>query len=287
MKDETDVLTEQLPLDSAGSRLRRAREEAKLTVEQIAAETRIPQRHILTLESGDYAALPSRAYAIGFSRSYAKAVGLDDREITDHVREELARASGAGRSEAQKFEPGDPARVPSRGLAWLTALAAVLLLVGGFSFYRSYFAPGLGPAPLTDTADLAAQAEAQALPVQANATTTAITGGEVVFTAIEDGVWVKFYDAAGTQLMQKQMALNERYTVPADAEGPQLWTGRPDALQITVGGRQVPKLAEAQRIVRDVPVTASALLARNDVAASVVPTNGASPPVADPPASGT
>jgi glycine dehydrogenase subunit 1 len=28
--------------------------------------------------AGDFAALPSRAYAIGFTRTFAKAVGLDD-----------------------------------------------------------------------------------------------------------------------------------------------------------------------------------------------------------------
>jgi cytoskeleton protein RodZ len=272
MEDAAEVTNEQLALDSAGMRLRRAREKAKLSIEQIAAETRIPQRHIHTLESGDFARLPSRAYAIGFSRSYAKAVGLDAAEITDQVRGELARASDDQRGEGRKYEPGDPARVPSRGLAWLTALAAVLLLVGGFSFYRSYFAPGLGPAPLTDPAEEIAARPATATAQAAAATAAVPVGGEVVFTAIEDGVWVKFYDAAGAQLMQKEMAVGERYTVPADAEGPQVWTGRPDALRITVGGRDVPKLAEEQRIVRDVPVTASALLARNDVAA-----NGAAP----------
>ncbi len=283
MENETDVVHEQLPLDSAGMQLRRAREKAKLTIEQIAAETRIPQRHIKTLESGDYASLPSRAYAIGFSRSYAKAVGLDDGAITDQVRLELSRVGG-DRGEGQKYEPGDPARVPSRGLAWLTALAAVLLLVGGFSFYRSYFAPGLGPAPLTDPAEPAAQADAVAqAPV---ATATIPGGGEVVFTALEDGVWVKFYDASGRQLMQKEMAVGERYVVPADAEEPQVWTGRPDALRITVGGRDVPKLSEEQRIVRDVPVTASALLARNDVAVGTV-TSSSAPDGVEPATSAT
>ena len=78
--------------------------------------------------------------------------------------------------------------------------------------------------------------------------------------------------------MQKQMALGERYVVPADAAGPQLWTGRPDALSITVGGRAVPKLAEAQTIMRDVPVSAQALLARGGTpSAEASPSAGRSP----------
>ena len=64
-----------------------------------------------------------------------------------------------------------------------------------------------------------------------------------MFTSLEDGIWVKFYDKGGRQLMQKQMALNERYVVPAQAEGPQVWTGRPDALQITVGGKPAADVA--------------------------------------------
>ena len=82
-----------------------------------------------------------------------------------------------------------------------------------------------------------------------------------LYSIDESGV-LRHWDAAGKQLMQKQMALGESFTLPADAQGPMLWTGRPDALAITVGGRQVPKLAEEERVMKDVPVTAAALLAR-------------------------
>ena len=255
MTEETDIEAEQLPLDNTGQRLRRAREAAGMTVEQLAAETRIPQRHIETLERGEFASLPSRTYATGFSRTYARAVGLDENEIIAQLRSELGESMGE-RMSAPRYEPGDPARVPSRGLAWLSLLAIVLLVAGGYAFYRSYFAPGLGPAPLQ-----APEAEATEV-VSPKAPAPADVTGQVVFTALEAGVWVKFYDKHGRQLMQKQMDANERYVVPADAEGPQIWTGRPDALRITVGGKPVPKLSEEDRVVKDVPVSAAALLAR-------------------------
>jgi hypothetical protein len=99
------------------------------------------------------------------------------------------------------------------------------------------------------------------------ASPAAAPAGPVVFTALEDGVWVKFYDASGQQLLEKELARGESYTVPVEASGPKIWTGRPDALTITVGGRTVPKLAEAQVTMKDVPVSAEALLARAAVAA--------------------
>lgn len=258
MIEQKDAVADQLPLDNTSQRLVRARKAAGMTVEQLAAETRIPQRHIEAIEQGDFDRLPSRTYAIGFSRTYAKSVGLDDKEVAAQLRSELGEADQK-RTSSQQYEPGDPARVPSRILAWLSAAAVVLLLVGGYTFYRSYWAPGTGPAPL---AEPAAPASSPAPAASAGAGAAQATGGQVVFTSLDDAIWVKFYDANGVQLMQKQMAKGERYAVPADAQGPQVWTGRPDALAITVGGQPVAKLSDDDVVVKDVAVSAEALLAR-------------------------
>ena len=260
MIEQTDAVADQLPLDNTAQRLVRARKAAGMTVEQLAAETRIPQRHIEAIEQGDFDRLPSRTYAIGFSRTYAKSVGLDDKEVAAQLRSELGEADQT-RTTAQQYEPGDPARVPSRSLAWLSAAAVVLLLVGGYTFYRSYWAPGTGPAPLAEPA-APASSPAPAASAGAGAGAAQATGGQVVFTSLDDAIWVKFYDANGVQLMQKQMAKGERYAVPADAQGPQVWTGRPDALAITVGGQPVAKLSDDDVVVKDVAVSAEALLAR-------------------------
>ena len=262
MSDELNEAPGELPLDGAGGRLRRAREAAGLTLDQVAGETRIPLRHLEVIERGDFEALPARTYAIGFSRTYAKAVGLDQREIAQQVRDELGVGGARETARESSFEPGDPARVPTRGLAWFSAFAALLLVAGGFAYFKDYFFPGAGPAPLT--APEAPQPPPRAAASAAATPAAAPPAGPVVFTALQEDTWVKFYDANGEQLMQKQMAKGESYTVPAGAEGPQIWTGRPYALAITVGGRSVPKLSEEDEIVRDVPVSAEALLARGE-----------------------
>ena len=259
-----EEFAEQPVSENVGERLRAAREARGLTLAQVAGETRIPQRHLQTIEAGDFTALPARTYAISFSKNYARMVGLDQNEVAAMVRAELDALDPSPRLRPAGFEPGDPARVPSRTLGWLSVIAVVLVLAGLFAFYQTFISPAAELPSLVDedkAAQAAAAAERQREPASA-ATAPAATGGEVVFTALEEGVWVKFYDADGRQLMQKQMALNERYTVPADASGPQLWTGRPDALAITIGGRPVSRLAEQERVMRDVPVTAEALLAR-------------------------
>jgi cytoskeletal protein RodZ len=266
-----DLADEERPpeVGGIGAQLKAAREARGLTLEEVAAETRIPQRHLLTIEAGDFSALPARTYAIGFSRTYARAVGLDDKDVADLVRAELDAQSAGPRHRAQGFEPGDPARVPSRLLGWLSVLAVVLVLAGLFAFARSFFAPA------AELPSLIEQDKAEQAPAQQRAAPPAAAApasGQVVFTALADRVWVKFYDASGKQLMQKEMARGERYVVPADANGPQLWTGRPDALAITIGGRAVPKLAAEEQVMRDVPVSAAALRARARPAAQPSPT---------------
>lgn len=255
----------------AGTQLRETREAKGLTLEAIAASTRIPIRHLEAIEEGDFGQLPSRTYAIGFTRTYARELGMEERAILDQVRADLAEDEPKRPARPDRFEPGDPARVPSRGLAWLSVVAVILLVAGAFTFYRTYFSPGLGPAPLTEdrptqTAGNANGTARQSPPV------AAAPRGPVVFTSLMDGTWVKFYDGAGERLYEAQMAKGESYTVPEDADNPQIWTGRPYALEITVGGRPVPKLAEGDTIVKDVSITPEALLAREaPVATSTQP----------------
>ncbi len=267
----------ELELDSSGARLRRAREEAGLHRSDIAARTKIPERLIAALEDGNFAALPARAYAVGFSRSFARIVGLDEGEIARAVRAEINGVRGedsAGSPPA--FEPGDPARVPGSGLAWLTALAAVVVALGVLVFWRSYYSPGM---TLPSLAPSETPAQSATAPVPAIAAVTAAPiSGPVVFTATAPDVWVKFYDASGTQLLQKQLALGESYTVPDTAQGPMIWTARPEVLSITIGGQPVPPLAGKQVTLKDVPVTAAALLARGAaIPAQTVPAPTSAP----------
>lgn len=264
---EDEVLSEaELPLDGAGTRLVRGREAAGMTRSQLAAITKIPERHLAAIEAGDFSALPARTYAVGFARNYARAVGLDQNEIADAVRAELAaQSSEPPRRTVPSFEPGDPARVPSARFAWVSLGAAVVLILAGFAFWRSYYAPG-GELP-SILAEETASAVPSAAPTQAPA-----AAGPVVFTALEPLVWVKFTDGAGNQLLQKELLNGESYTVPPEAADVRLTTARPTALAITVGGQPVARLADADATLRDVPVTASALLARGAQVAPPPPT---------------
>ncbi len=259
---------------SAGDRLRGAREVKRLELSHIAAETRIPVRHLEAIERGEFEALPSRTYAIGFAKTYARSVGLDQESIAGAVREELADRHAGYSAMAGGMEPGDPAKLPSAGLAWFGGFAALALAVGVIAFASTYFGAGTGPASLIaggedsgNAAGTEAATPAESTLTDGSGNAAAITSGQVVFTALEDLAWVRFYEDGGEVLFEAAMASGDRFEVPTGAADPRINTGRPDAFSITIGGQSVPKLAEVPITMGDTPVSATALLARVEIPA--------------------
>lgn len=249
---------------TAGSQLRDARDAAKLSLADVAAKTRVPQRHLEAIERDDFNALPSVTYAVGFARAHARAVGADEVSVAAAVRSQLEHG-GRERQEYQAFEPADPARVPPRMLAWTAAIIAVLIL-GGYAIWRT-LAPGAADvdAPLAVASAPAPNAPATPSP----AATPTPTGGPVVLSAT-DAVWIKVTDVTGKAIVQKQLNAGESYTVPADAQEPKLTFSRPEVLNVTVGGVAVPPLGPPAKLVKNALLTPEGLRAR--VAATPAPT---------------
>ena len=139
-----DIDQPQLPLLGVGPRLKAAREAAGLSRTEIAQKTRISERVIALIEAGDFSGLPSRTYATGFTRSYARALGLDADSYVAALRQELLGVqSPSGQNSLTDFEPGDPARVPSARFAWVAALLALVLIAAGLVFWRNYYVPAM------------------------------------------------------------------------------------------------------------------------------------------------
>lgn len=266
MSEEGDKDLE-FEFQSAGEKLLAARKAKQMSLADISAKTRITQRHLEAIERGDYDELPGRTYAIGFSKSYAQVVGLPESEIVEATRRQLDQLSGPmDRRNGVQFEIDEPSKVPPAALAWIAAAAALILLVAGFGVWRSYFFPGASDAAVENSADYAEAPRVVPNTSQPADTVTDSAAGPVIFTATIDDVWVKFYDGAGRQLFQDRMNKGESFTIPADAENPRIWTGRPDGFTITVGGKSVPPLGTAESAIKDVPVSADALLARSEPA---------------------
>lgn len=287
---------------SLGETLRAARVAQGIDLAGIADTTRVPLRHLQAIEADDHDALPALPYTIGFVKTLARAVGVDQDAAAAHYRAETSKVPHAPTH--VPIEAVDESRVPPR---WLVAAAVALIvaiLAGVWAYGEGMFdstptpapvvaaaEPAPAPAPVVEApppaettdaaatdpnapADIAATDTAatdggvvapEAAPADAADTTpagTPVSGGPVVITANEEA-WFKVYDrATRTSVKMGILKPGERYVVPADRDDLLLWTGKAGALQISVAGKAIPSLGGPQDMVKDVALTPSALLAR-------------------------
>ena len=246
--------TEPADVVTAGQRLRDAREAQKLSIEDIAAQTRIPTRHLASLEAGEWDKLPAPTYSIGFAKNYAAAVGLDRNEIGEQLRTEMGGSRPAAMAHPEIYEAADPARTMPKGLVF-GAIALLILAVIGLTWIND---SSLESNEATTESENTAAPIENAVAATEPAPAPAPAAGPVVLTAT-DAVWLEVRDGQ-TVLKQGQLAPGETYEVPASATAPVITTGKPEALRIAVGTQQAPPIGEPGRTVSRVSLKPADLL---------------------------
>jgi cytoskeletal protein RodZ len=134
---------------SLGEMLRRARELRGLTLERIARDTKIPQRHLEAFERDNLTAVPAGFYQRAELRTYAQAVGLDQRLALAELESALAPA-----------EPREPSRATPRSNQSTSPLPYIAVAVAGIAvvavlFGRASVEPTSQLAPAVGTAGAA------------------------------------------------------------------------------------------------------------------------------------
>jgi cytoskeleton protein RodZ len=235
---------------TVGERLRAAREEKGLSLDDIAAQTRIPQRHLESIETAEWENLPAPTYTIGFAKSYASAVGLDRTEIGNQLREEMGGQRFTS-SQAEVFEPADPARTMPKWLV-IGAVVAVIVLIVLMSWLNKRALEQPGPEASKPVAAAPATGPRSAparQPVAAPAAAPA-ANAPVVLTATAPA-WVQVTDQ-GKTLFEGMMAAGQSYTVPSTAIAPELKAGKPEALKVTVGSAVAPPVGPPGKVASHV-----------------------------------
>jgi cytoskeleton protein RodZ len=115
----------------AGRKLTEARQQLGLSIAEIADRIRVRREFLEALEEMNIKMLPGKAYALAFLRSYARALGLDEKAIVEQFKEE----SSLAREDATK-PIRNPKSRPHPERPWMFA-AAVLVLAGGLVGWRA------------------------------------------------------------------------------------------------------------------------------------------------------
>jgi cytoskeleton protein RodZ len=112
-----------------GATLREARMRARIDVSEIEAQTKIRAKYLRALENEEWDLLPGPTFVRSFLRTYAQALGLDDKALVDEYRRIYEQPSELDHQPV--MSPPRRARQrpsgPSRG--YLIALGAVGLVI--------------------------------------------------------------------------------------------------------------------------------------------------------------
>ena len=121
ISDEADM-----PLDSVGQDLRKARERKGEDLSQISQALKVRKGYLDAIEESNFEALPGRTYTIGFVRSYAEYLGLDSADCVDRLKAEIA-----GREDEKEGKPAlappTERKLPPGALIFVFVLAVALL----------------------------------------------------------------------------------------------------------------------------------------------------------------
>lgn len=250
-----------------GERLRRARGAAGLTLDSASARTRIKRDYLEALEAMDPRGLPSRAYCVGYLRTYAQFLGLDAAACVDQFKAEIE--VDAGRATPTAPQEIREIRLP-RGM--VGAVLILVAVIAGGAWYGNYVSRSEAVAgvvapmdallsdetPLVDPASLGApstQAVWSGLPDPRSA-------GTLTFEAASP-VSIEVRDASGRILAARALEPGDVYRAP-DEPGLTVSASDAGAVLVRAAGRPLGPLGEAGAAVDNVSAAEFVIAAMRD-----------------------
>lgn len=241
---------------SIGKTLLEAREQAGVTVEEVAAATRIRRTLVMGIERDDFSGCGGDFYARGHIRTIAAKVGVDPAPLL--VEFDAARAGSGPPRATDVFESETAARPERRGPNWSAAMAAALVLV---LVYGAAQALSGDDGTVTDGLGRGAAAPTTSAP-QTAAPTAASPGGSGTSSAVaqaprdqvtvavraEATSWVQVTTASGEELFQGLLADESRTF--SDRSRIRLVIGNAGAVSLTVNGTPIGAPGKAGQVAR-------------------------------------
>lgn len=133
-----------------GKRLKEAREEKNLTLQDIQDMTKIQRRYLEAIEKGNYRAIPGNFYVRAFVREYALAVGLNPDQLLEEYKSELpstmeeeeqAQLSRVNKHRRTSQTSGRPTALLSFLPRLMVILLIIAIVVTVWFFYQSKTEP--------------------------------------------------------------------------------------------------------------------------------------------------
>lgn len=239
---------------SIGTTLAEARESAGLSLEDVAAATRIRRTLILGIENDDFSACGGDFYARGHLRNIATKVGLDPKPLLAEF--DASRPEAAPPRATEVFESETSARAERRGPNWSAAMGAALALVLVYGVVQAFTGPGPDGADQagTDTSSSApptTSPSASASPSGggSSAVAQAPRGKVTVEVHATDRSWVQVTTATGQELFQGLLQAGARQSF-TDKTRLRLVIGNAGGVTLVVNGTEIGAPGDRGQVAR-------------------------------------
>ena len=225
---------------SIGTTLAAARETAGLSLEDVAAATRIRRTLVMNIEDDDYSACGGDFYARGHLRNIAVAVGLDPAPLLAEF--DAARTEAAPARATEVFEAETSTWKERRGGPnWSAAMAAALVLVIAYGLVQALSGSGGGGHDVADpgrttTAPPSTSSSSSPTPSGDDSAVAQAPRGKVtVVVRATDRSWVQVTTTTGQELFQGLLQRGQQKTF-TDKTRLKMVIGNAGGVQLTVNG---------------------------------------------------
>jgi cytoskeletal protein RodZ len=261
-------------VESFGARLKREREQRKVTLDEISLSTKIGTRFLRALEEEHFEQLPGGIFNKGFVRAYARHLGMDEEQTIS----EYLLASGTVQPEKQpeavrelelrtEQDTQAAARVPWGMLAIILLLVAFGFALWGFHSRERSASPSVetapadnqtsAPAPANTDTKKPAASESSAAPSTASVSTAEssaattpnagpVSGAFVVLITAREDSWLTI-TVDGKQIMNDTLIAPGERSVPGQKEVV-VRAGDVGALDFSFNGKKLPVQGDYEQI---------------------------------------
>ena len=170
---------------SIGATLRAARLGRGEESSAVAAKLKMRRDQLEAIEEGDYARLPGRTYTLGFIRSYARYLELDDTALIQRFKDDEGAAEDTTKPVELVFPEAPEVRHVPNGSIFVLALVLALVIYG-ISQLTMPSRPSSTVAKASQSADFSVD-PLEATPAQTPLATSVVETAETTFVAGDTG----------------------------------------------------------------------------------------------------
>ena len=235
---------------SLGSLIAKARKDAGLSLEDLAAKTNIRISVLSEIEKNNFSHCGGETYARGHVRNIAAVLKADQKEFIRLYEEEQG---GETRSIKDLLIENSVMRLPAeaRKVSWkvLVIISVMSLFVVGIAqvvISNINTNDVVGAAPSASASPTAA--ESPSAEPSAESTFSSGTGVEVVINAARAKSWLFVSDASGRTLFSGQVSRGAVKTFSSDSQL-NLKVGNAGGVDLKVNGKRVPSIGVDGEVV--------------------------------------